>query len=552
MNNIFTLLRVQIKNAYKLKDEKKSTIVATVFAFIVLGVVFAIMGVGSTLLLGFAFIDKGLEREFLTIFFTTSQVIVLIFGTIMMISTLYYNRDNEYLASMPVTPQQVFFSKFLFVYLNELLLSTAFVFMIGITFGIIAGYSFVFFLLLIPVAVLLPFLPLLLSALLSIPIMYLLAFLKNKGIWTTILLIVMFVAVFALYFKFISSVATSTGGEDSESVVIIPDSAVPGIQQAARILAPVYALVGMILGTDIWLNLLIVVASFAVLFALGYILSMTAYTKGVKAQFENNKTVVSKTREYRQYSVVGSLVRMDFKEIMRQPMLAFYALFQIVFSPILIIFMGANIGDISAEMPEAAGMVQAVFVMVAMFVILLLSSSVNYTALSSFTREGQNFFMLKALPVNPTEIIRAKTTLARIVNLVGVLIALVTTIFVFHLNFLYALGMGIFMLILSDGFTHYLVYLDFKKPKLVWENVVAALKNNTNTFIAMGVMFLILLVSVGLYAVAYFWLVLGLGLEELAIMGVYWCLMIIGAIAANILFRKLLYHSAEKFYREHE
>ena len=413
-------------------------------------------------------------------------------------------------------------------------------------------YSFVLFILLIPVAVLLPFLPLLLSALLSIPIMYLLAFLKNKGIWTTILLIVMFVAVFALYFKFISSVATSTGGEDSESVVIIPDSAVPGIQQAARILAPVYALVGMILGTDIWLNLLIVVASFAVLFALGYILSMTAYTKGVKAQFENNKTVVSKTREYRQYSVVGSLVRMDFKEIMRQPMLAFYALFQIVFSPILIIFMGANIGDISAEMPEAAGMVQAVFVMVAMFVILLLSSSVNYTALSSFTREGQNFFMLKALPVNPTEIIRAKTTLARIVNLAGVLIALVTTIFVFHLNFLYALGMGIFMLILSDGFTHYLVYLDFKKPKLVWENVVAALKNNTNTFIAMGVMFLILLVSVGLYAVAYFWLVLGLGLEELAIMGVYWCLMIIGAIAANILFRKLLYHSAEKFYREHE
>ena len=215
MRNILTLLRVQIKNAYKLKDEKKSTIVATIFAFIVLGIVFAIMGVGSTLLLGFAFIRQELEREFLTIFFTTSQVIVLIFGTVMMVSTLYYNRDNEFLASMPVTPQQVFFSKFLFVYLNELLLSTAFVFMIGITFGIIAGFSVGFYFLLIPVAILLPFLPLLLSALLSIPIMYVLAFFKNKGIWTTVLLILLFVAVFALYFKFISSVSTSAGGEDS-------------------------------------------------------------------------------------------------------------------------------------------------------------------------------------------------------------------------------------------------------------------------------------------------------------------------------------------------
>lgn len=551
MRNILTLLRVQIKNAYKLKDEKKSTIVATVFAFIVLGIVFAIMGVGSTLLLGFAFIRQELEREFLTIFFTTSQVIVLIFGTVMMVSTLYYNRDNEFLASMPVTPQQVFFSKFLFVYLNELLLSTAFVFMIGITFGIIAGFSVGFYFLLIPVAILLPFLPLLLSALLSIPIMYVLAFFKNKGIWTTVLLILLFVAVFALYFKFISSISTSAGGEDSGSV-IIPDSAVPGIQRAARILAPVYALVGLILGADVWLNLLIVVASFAVLFALGYILSMTAYTKGVKAQFENNKTVVSKTREYKQYGVVGSLVRTDFKEIMRQPMLAFYALFQVVFSPILIIFMGANVGDISAEVPGAEGLVQTVFVMVSMAVILLLSSSINYTALSSFTREGQNFFYLKALPINPNEIIRAKTTLARLVNFAGVFIALITTIIVFRLGFLSAVGMGIFLLILSDGFTHYLVYLDFKKPKLVWESVVAALKNNTNTFIAMGVMLLIIIAALGLYALAYFWLVFGLGLEEVAIMGIYWCLMIIGAIATNVFFRKRLYRSAETFYRDHE
>ena len=550
MKNILALLRVQIKNAYKLKEEKKSTIAATVIAVIVLGVVFGIMGIGSTLLMGSAFLNVGLDREFLTIFLTASQVIVLIFGTIMMLSALYYNRDNELLSSLPVTPQQVFFSKFLFVYLNELLLSTAFVFMIGITFGVIAGYSVLYYFLLIPVALLLPLLPLLLSALLSIPIMYLLAFFKNKGIWTTILLILLFVGVFALYFKFLSGVSGEMG-EDSNEIVRIPEELIDPIRNTARIIFPVYSLVGAILGQNVWLNLLIVLASFAVLFALGYILSMTAYTKGVKSQFENNRTVVSKTRDYRQNSVIKSLVKSDFKEIMRQPMLAFYALFQIVFSPVLIIFMGSNFH--SAEItPQTAGIMQAVFVIISMCVILLLSSSVNYTALSSFTREGQNFFYLKALPVNPTEIIRAKTTLARFVNLAGVLTALIATIFVFRLNWLYAIGLGIFLLIVSDGFTHYLVYLDLKKPKLVWESVVAALKNNTNTFVAMGVMFLIMLVSAGLYALAYFWLVFGLGLDELAIMGVYWCLMIIGAVFANVLFRKRLYGSAEKFFREHE
>ena len=553
MKNILLLLKVQLKTAFKLRDQKPGMVALTVVSYAVLGGLFVFMGIGSTLFLGSAFLDKELSREFLTIFWSTSQIIVLIFGTIMMLSTLYYSRDNELLSSLPVTPQQIFFAKFFFVYLNELAISTVFVLTIGITFGVMAGAGVGFFFGLLAVALLLPLLPLLLSALISIPLIYLLTFFKNKGIWTSILLIVVFVLVFVLYFQFVNVVATTMPSEDNP-VITIPDEYVPGIQNAARILLPVYALAGLVLGLpNAWLNLLIVAGSFLVLFALGYLLSLTAFSRGVKAQFEDNKRVVTAgPKEQKQYGAAVSLMRADFKIILRTPLLAFYSLFQIVFCPIIIFLMSGNLSG-GADVPDATQqIIGTVMTMTALFLILLISGSTNYTALSAFSREGQNLYQLKALPLTTGQIVSAKTLLARIFTGVAVLVGGVAAAIAFRLAWFDALGMVLFLLVYSDGFTHYLVYLDLKRPKLDWDNIGAALRNDTRVLFGMLISFASVVAVVGLYCIAEFVLIIALGLDETAVMGIFWCLMIAAACGLGVAFRSTLKKNSDRLFGQLE
>lgn len=156
------------------------------------GAIFGILFVFYTVLLGPYFHREGLDAEFLTMLFLATQIVILLFGTIFMVNVMFFSKDAEFMLYLPIKPVTVFAAKFLYVYLSELTLSVFVLGISGTAFGIVCGLPFYYYLMLIAATLLVPSVPLIISALLCVPIMFFISFFKNKSVIGIIFLIVIF------------------------------------------------------------------------------------------------------------------------------------------------------------------------------------------------------------------------------------------------------------------------------------------------------------------------------------------------------------------------
>ena len=103
----------------------------------------------------------------------------------------------------------------------------------------------------------------------------------------------------------------------------------------------------------------------------------------------------------------------------------------------------------------------------------------------------------------------------------------------------------VFLLIYGDGITHLLCSFDISNPKLHYESLSAALKNNVNSFKAMGVALAVVVPAALLYVLAF-----SLGqsgaLPYPYVVIAAWILLIGGAAVLNVVFRRILYRNVER------
>lgn len=111
MHSIKSLFRLELKARFGHKGVKFSSL-AIKFSLIGLfaGVIYAIyiFGVNSFIQM---FHLYELDYEFIQMFITLAQVILIAFGVSSVIKTLYYSGDNELLLRFPVSGEAVFIAK---------------------------------------------------------------------------------------------------------------------------------------------------------------------------------------------------------------------------------------------------------------------------------------------------------------------------------------------------------------------------------------------------------------------------------------------------------
>lgn len=544
MHQFKAILSAIIKSSYRFDKKSKGFYVGAVAAAVFLAVLFGGMLAGGVYFMSGAFLQAGLEAELLTLIFSGAQAVVLVFGTAAMVSTIFFNRDAEFLLSLPVKSSTVFFAKLFYVYVSELVISAFVVLCSGIALGVAAGYGAGFYIMLLPAILILPLFPLLISSLLSLPIMYAVSFFKRKGALAGIALALLFAGGMALYLSFAGGLMELEEG--GELVFRLSQKSIDTIRAAARILLPNIALAHVMLGTDILLNASVLLASYAALGALAFAVSSAVYRRGVSMQLEQNKSVRLGKFEYRVRTLRGTLIKKDWLELVRHPYLAFYCLFQVVFAPLLLMFYQFVQTSASAQDQEAlaaAGFIDIFGVAITFFTVGLLTASMNYTALSSITREGKNYSILKTLPIFYRAQLSAKAALASIIGALSVSVGMIAALFIFPGQTGQLLLLWGFLLIMGNGLSYYFTGLDVKRPKLIYESISHALKNNVNSFIAMGVSSAILLPSLGLYIAAH---VLSAMFTPLYVFSALWVLLYAAAVGLNLLFRHALQKNAEK------
>ena len=101
----------------------------------------------------------------------SGQIVVFIFGLFYLISAFYFANDLEVLIPLPVRPNQVLLSKFVVVLLNEYMTILPIILPVLVGYGVLSRAPADFWILLVPVCLLLPVIPLALSALLSVGLM---------------------------------------------------------------------------------------------------------------------------------------------------------------------------------------------------------------------------------------------------------------------------------------------------------------------------------------------------------------------------------------------
>ena len=122
MNNLWTLTKFNLRYYLKPRFESKKERIRYIALFAVLGVCFLpmiiLLGINMYSLAKIA-VQARVTDELLSMFFLVTQIMTIVFGVTSYLQVMYFSKDNEFLAPMPVRKNQIFLSKLAVVEIME-------------------------------------------------------------------------------------------------------------------------------------------------------------------------------------------------------------------------------------------------------------------------------------------------------------------------------------------------------------------------------------------------------------------------------------------------
>lgn len=523
MNNFGIVLKALFRNKLRFdesatKNKKIGLIVlfAVAYALILSFVIF------MTVTMGAVFAANGLANTFYFLLLLTASGIVLIFGIITLISTLYLSKDTDFYSMLPIKSSVVFAAKLVYVYLFEAALVAAIILPSMIAFGIVIRAWAWYYVITILALAIIPALPLFVAAIFAVPIMYLAGKLKNRSIVPLIFYTVMFLGFFGLYIWFVMTVSSLNG-----SVNISPDD----VAKVARVMTVIGYIMypftcvssaafgldtfGLGVGASTAVNLIIFVSISAVLTVAIMLLGRFMYAQSVKANNQTDNSVV-KRGEFKAAGTIKSLIVREYKCAFRSTQTAFQCfgvflmpiMFAVVFS---LIFknMTGNIGDSlngvdPAEAERIAATLKMFFTLMPYTTLAIMLPVTANGAMTSFSREGIAVESLKILPISVKRLVAAKILAWEVFAVpCAAVTAVIVSVFDFAIGNL-ILSIGAYVL-MSAVLVAFGVLWDLIRPKLKWTDPMQAIKHNTHStigqFIGMGATLAIVFINVIMMAV---------------------------------------------------
>ena len=553
MKQYLTIVKLIFRNMLKFdKTKSKGLLVGVIAAFgflflLIDGALVFVIIAAEGLIPG---IWEAIANELIAVLFMAGAVIVAIFGIMSMLRLLYFSPDTEFFLALPVKPGTVFAAKFTVIYLTELLLAAALLLPPLLTLGVVAGMPALYFPVVLLGILFAPSIPLVLASIIGIPLMYVVGFFKNKGALSSVVILVLFAAVFGAYYFFIAQLQNIDGsGFDEAAVAALYD----GLQAAANAVYPYLALAKLSSGTPVFgldpalsalVNFGLSFGVVAVLIALAVFISSMVYARGAAAQLESGKKKATGRERHTQSSALKALALREWKMMIRTPSFAMSCLMPIVMAPLVTAFMaymfgsgGAIAGEQGLDLfnPNTTWYVS-------MAMIFIMGVGMNMAASTAFTREGKGFYIAKTFPVDVKTQIRAKMIVYMLISLVSISLSALIVMFIAP-NPLFLLLSIIVLSVYAYGFNCFVVLFDLMRPKLDWTTPNEAMKQNVNIlvplFINMGVGLVLMAAGVVLPLMFTDGIAADIGI---------WVIYAAFAAAAAVLFHRLLYGKAEQYF----
>ncbi len=503
MRKFFSLLKLQINaqyglsNAiYNIKHDKKALWKGIGIGIAVLFALAEILGIYIFLMYqlfkGAMIINA--PQMILTMAAICSGLIVLIFGVFYIIGTLFLAKDTEFLASLPIPQGNVFMSKFVMVLLGEY--PFAFFLMLPpvIIYGIGTQQGVLYYILAVLCTLLLPFLPLVISAFLALLLMNIVSRSRRRDLITiigSILLMVLFIGG--------QNFLMSRIPENQEDFLIaLLQSSDKIIDFLGRVFPPSIWITRALSsgGMGSVINLIYLVAISVAALLVVYFLASFIYQRGATAQLETRSASGKTKLTYKKSSQVFTIFKNEWFILLRTPIYALNSLIVLFMAPLLMLIplFGGNF----ANDPDLQFIYQLIGKSESQAILMLVLSGIitafvliNPAVSTTFSREGKNFWILKNIPVKPEIQVYGKLLAGYSISFFAAFITIVISIITFKINLFMAIMILILCSLALIPVSSVGLYLDLVRPKLDWNNPQEAIKQNMNSVIAMLIGFLV-------------------------------------------------------------
>ncbi|MDR3207789.1 MAG: hypothetical protein LBT60_05600 [Oscillospiraceae bacterium] len=444
----------------------------------------------------------GIGAAVLALIFFLCMGLVLILGTVTMITMVFGARDAELYAALPLSQRAVFLAKLGMAYLLELLPTLFLGLPAVILYAVYTPVAWWYWIAAALVLPLLPVIPMALSALLAALLMRLAARFKRREVFMVVGGLAIAVGAVLLQGQF-NAFFSSVFADEAAVSAMLQDSA-----EALRAMTAVFPPVGWAAGALTaeglsWLGqLCLFLLSAAAAGGLALWLGGRVFYRGALAQLE---TAPGRSKGYNRASLGASsplkaLYVREWRMLLRTGVYALNALTGIVIFPVMLVFMpmmGGASGDMSELLPLLEGWAGPLLPLVAAG-LMLLPALINPAATTALSREGRQFWLCRSIPVPMRTQALAKLLCSWSIALAGVGLIFGAALLALPIpaaDLLCGLPVAA---ALSFPVTALSMLPDLLKPKLTWNSESEAIKQNINSLTGMLLALAAVLLAAGI------------------------------------------------------
>ncbi|MGI6136928.1 MAG: hypothetical protein ACOYEE_03880 [Christensenellales bacterium] len=450
-------------------------VVGIFFSFIFVAVMLAVQGYGSAQI---AYV-QGYFAENLTFMLMVMFLMSTMFSLLMYTNTMYYDKKADFFTVLPVSREKIFWSKFIFLYVNQIPVTLILLLPLAYASAAAAGLKVGGYVILTLIPFFAPMLSFFLSTIVSLPINYIVSKAKRKERTKNIFLGALSILMIVPLIVYLAV----SGSTEDESQLMNMQSSMQGLMKGVSYaIYPIYAFVkASTFEKGSGLMVLYTIIIFVVITILTFILSKLLYAKATTNLEDVGGTKKIKKESKQIKSKIGLLVKREEKRILKIPGNSINILVGIAMPFFMIVpalYSTVNeVGGIASfyKMAIDAGLTNTIpGVSMGMFFFAMAMAMVyvnlSFIApISSEHRTGINY--LFSLPMSLEELVKAKllTNLKfSLVFNIPFLLFLLTLLPILKFAFIVLLINGILVVLAMIS----IIYLvDLSKPYLDWTNV---------------------------------------------------------------------------------
>ena len=530
MSNLLTLVKVNLRETLdkrKFRENKKQQ------RFIVYIILMGLLFIGISTLYSFVYANMykaagAVDKLFnLSLVFFGAASMMVFSSTVSKMQSIFIGNDYDILCSLPVSKRDIVLSKIINLYITELIVCLVLLVPNSIVNTVMTND--LKYLVIIPLALIAPAFPMMVSLLFASLIELLIKNQKVKTIISTIILVTFLVALFA--FSFYTSFSASNNSTASFDM----------LGSAFKYLNPTLLLLNMSFET----NFLFVFAFVGVNFLLLFI--VLSFVVLLFNRIHNNMLIIKMESQVSGKSKNTKLItRSQEKELMFLTKKRFFKsknsvmqcgigifislFFAIVLCVVIKFNLAVSYNEETGELVDVFGMLAPFSAAIPVF--LTMFQGMMPPSASAVSLEGENFYTLKTLPVNFKLFLKTKMKFSFIVLAIpcfttGVLLAIFlncsiyTRIFCVLFPVLYCYFISAFSLIINSNY-----------PYLHWKEEIEVYKYHKSTIITvfcdMGFSIATLVLTIILIMVN----------EIIAVVGLLSIYLILCLILRTILYKK--------------